>query len=170
MALHPEFPASPYAELAPEKRWFPAAEELRSTAYEKLLPPLVTRIREEIKAWRDSRYSGTSPTSRALLNWWFETEHLVEQSDATFASFRYYFSQREAVETVIWLHDTRGVRDTLHIQDDVRVARDTGNLFLTNIHRFFLSDMPEPTLEDDDLRDYFHLDGAGPAATPWRSR
>ena len=25
--------------------------------------------------------------------------------------FRYYFAQREAVETVIWLHDVRGARD-----------------------------------------------------------
>ena len=30
MALHPEFPQSPYAELLPDQRWFPAAEELRS--------------------------------------------------------------------------------------------------------------------------------------------
>ena len=26
---------------------------------------------------------------------------------------------------------------TLHIQDDVRVVRPTGNLFLTNIHRVY---------------------------------
>ena len=51
MALHPEFPESPYAELLPEQRWFPAAEELRSTAYEKLLPPLVAKIRGEVTAW-----------------------------------------------------------------------------------------------------------------------
>ncbi|TAJ16912.1 MAG: type III restriction endonuclease subunit R, partial [Rugosibacter sp.] len=44
---------------------------------------------------------------------------------------------------------------TLHIQDDVRVVRDTGNLFLTNIHRVYLGDVREPSLEDDDLRDYF---------------
>jgi type III restriction enzyme len=44
---------------------------------------------------------------------------------------------------------------TLHIQDDVRVVRDTGNLFLTNIHRVFLGDVADPSLEDDDLRDYF---------------
>ena len=25
MALHPEFPKSPYAELLPDQRWFPAA-------------------------------------------------------------------------------------------------------------------------------------------------
>ena len=111
MALHPEFPSSPYAVLKPEHRWFPAAEELRATAYEKLLPPLVAKIREEVKAWRDSGYAGGSPTSRALLRWWFETEHLTEQADGTQSLFRYYFAQREAVETVIWLHDVRGVQD-----------------------------------------------------------
>ena len=37
----------------------------------------------------------------------------------------------------------------------MRVVRDAGNLFLTNIHRVYLGDVREPTLEDDDLRDYF---------------
>ncbi|MHB8471540.1 MAG: DEAD/DEAH box helicase [Gammaproteobacteria bacterium] len=262
MALHPKFPKSPYAELLPDQRWFPAAEELRSTAYEKLLPPLVAKIRDEVSAWRHTAYAGASATSRALLNWWFEIEHLVEQADGTLSPFRYYFAQREAVETVIWLHDVRRVRDkfdllrfdasgavstnmfdedwpryvvkmatgagktkvlslliawsffhkihepdsmlarnflliapniivldrlradfdglriffndpvlpdngyegrnwrddfqlTLHIQDDVRVVRNTGNLFLTNIHRVYLGDVREPSLDDDDLRDYF---------------
>src|ERR1022692_3183302 len=111
MALHPNFPLSPYETLYPEYRWFPAAEELRSTAYEKLLPPLVANIREEVRAWRDSRYAGGSSTSRALLTWWFGTDHLVDQADGAQTQFRYYFAQREAVETVIWLYDTRGVRD-----------------------------------------------------------
>jgi type III restriction enzyme len=48
MALHPEFPESPYAVLRPDQRWFPAAEEMRERAYEKLLPPLVANIREEV--------------------------------------------------------------------------------------------------------------------------
>ena len=78
MALHPKFPKSPYAELLPDQRWFPAAEELRSTAYEKLLPPLVAKIRNEVSTWRAAGYAGASETSRALLNWWFETEHLVD--------------------------------------------------------------------------------------------
>ena len=262
MALHPEFPSSPYAVLKPEHRWFPAAEELRATAYEKLLPPLVAKIREEVKAWRDSGYAAGSPTSRALLRWWFETEHLTEQGDGTQSLFRYYFAQREAVETILWLHDVRGVQDkfdlmrfdasgavsasmfdeawprfvvkmatgagktkvlsllvawsyfhrlyepnstlsrnfliiapniivldrlradfdglkiffndpilpdnghegrnwrddfqvALHIQDDVRIVRPTGNIFLTNIHRVYLGEVPESSLEDDDLSNYF---------------
>ena len=262
MALHPNFPDSPYETLLPEVRWFPAAEELRSTAYEKLLPPLVAKVREEVHDWRGTGYAGASATSRALLAWWFETDHLIEQADGTLTQFRYYFAQREAVETVIWLHDVKKARDkydllrldasgavspnmfdedwpryvvkmatgagktkvlslliawsffhklyetdstlarnflliapniivldrlradldglriffndpvlpdnghagrdwrddfqlTLHIQDDVRVVRPTGNLFLTNIHRVYLGDVPEPSLDDDDLRDYF---------------
>jgi hypothetical protein len=49
MALHPQFPRSPYEILDPAQRWFPAAEELRSTAYETLLPPLVANVREGSK-------------------------------------------------------------------------------------------------------------------------
>jgi type III restriction enzyme len=61
--------------------------------------------------------------------------------------------------------DGRNWRDdfqlTLHIQDDVRIVRPVGNLFLTNIHRVYLGDVPDPSLEDDDLRDYF-LNPFGP--------
>ena len=68
MALHPEFPKSPYAELLPAQRWFPAAEALRDKAYDKLLPPLVAKIRVEVTAWRDSGYTGAPDTTRALLS------------------------------------------------------------------------------------------------------
>jgi len=262
MALHPSFPSSPYEVLDPAVRWFPAAEEMRDTAYEKLLPPLVAKVRQEVQAWRASGYKGASESSKALLQWWFDTHHLIGQADGTQTEFRYYFAQREAVESVIWLHDVRKARDkydllrfdasgavssnmfdeewprfvvkmatgagktkvlsllmawsyfhklyepdstlsrnflliapniivldrlradfdglriffndpvlpdnghagrnwrddfqiALHIQDDVRVVRPTGNLFLTNIHRVYLGEVPEPSLDDDDLRDYF---------------
>jgi type III restriction enzyme len=241
---------------------------MRSTAYEKLIPPLVAKVREEVKAWRDRHYEGASDTSKALLEWWFETGHLLDQADGTQSQFRYYFAQREAVETVIWLYDVRGARDkfdlmrfssipeispkdfdedwprfvvkmatgagktkvlsllmawsyfhklyeansslsrnflliapniivldrlrtdfdglkiffndpilpdnghrgrnwrddfqvVLHIQDNVQIVRPTGNIFLTNIHRVYLGDVPEPSLEDDDLRNYF-LEPFGP--------
>lgn len=262
MALHPDFPSSPYAPLDPAQRWFPADEALRTTAYEKLLPPLVANVRQAVWDWRNRGYEGASATSIALLRHWFETDHLLEEADGTLAPFRYYFAQREAVETVIWLHDVRRARDkydlmrfdasgrvshgmfpedwpryvlkmatgagktkvmalliawsyfhrlyedgselsrnflviapniivldrlradfdglriffndpilppnghggnnwrddfqvALHIQDDVRVAHDIGNIFLTNVHRVFLHDVAEPTLDDADLSNYF---------------
>ena len=62
-------------------------------------------------------------------------------------------------------HDGRNWRDdfqlTLHIQDEVRTVRETGNIFLTNIHRVFLGDVADLSLDDEDLRDYF-LDPFGP--------
>jgi len=111
MSLHPQFPTSPYAPLIPDQRWFPANEALRSTAYEKLLPPLVAKVRQEVFAWRNKGYPGASSTSMALLHHWFETEHLTENADGSLSAFRYYFAQREAVETVIWLYEVRSARD-----------------------------------------------------------
>ena len=73
MALHPSFPSSPYEVLDPAVRWFPAAEEMRETAYEKLLPPRVAKVRQEVQAWRASGYMGASDTSKALLQWWFDS-------------------------------------------------------------------------------------------------
>ncbi|MFZ4642877.1 MAG: DEAD/DEAH box helicase [Phycisphaerales bacterium] len=268
MALHPQFPSSPYAPLIPEQRWFPADEAMREKSYDKLLPPLVAKIREEVCAWRNKGYPGASPTSVALLRHWFETEHLTENADGTLSPFRYYFAQRESVESVVWLYEVQQARDkfdlmrfsslteisaamfaeewpryvlkmatgagktkvvslllawsffhrtyepdsnlsrnfliiapniivldrlradfdglkiffndpilpqngheghnwrddfqcTLHIQDDVRVMRETGNIFLTNIHRVFLGDISDPSLDDDDLSDYFLADAFG---------
>ena len=111
MALHPEFPRSPYAPLIPSQRWFPADETIRGTAYEKLLPPLVAKIREDVYAWRQKGYAGASATSVSLLRCWFDTEHLIESADGSLSPFRYYFAQREAVETLIWLYDVRRARD-----------------------------------------------------------
>ncbi|MBI3195383.1 MAG: hypothetical protein HYZ34_13105, partial [Ignavibacteriae bacterium] len=60
MALHTNFPKSPYAMLEPDLRWFPADEALREHGYEKLLPPLVTTLRKKIKEWRELGYNGAS--------------------------------------------------------------------------------------------------------------
>jgi type III restriction enzyme len=111
MALHPDFPKSPYEILNPEIRWFPADEALREKGYAKLLPPLVAQLRIKVKSWRESNYEGASETSKALLKYWFETEHPIKSSDGTTQYFRYYFAQREAIETIIYLHDIVGVKD-----------------------------------------------------------
>lgn len=111
MALHSNFPKSPYGILDPEIRWFPADEALREQGYEKLLPPLVSVLRKRVKEWRDSGYDGASNTSLALLNWWFKGEHLIPQLDGNMLSFQYYFAQREAVETIIYLYEVVGVKD-----------------------------------------------------------
>lgn len=111
MAIHPSFPTSPYEVLTPEYRWFPADEALRDSSYEKLLPPLVHKIRQEVKSWRDLHYEGVSETSLSLLEWWFNHEHIIPQSDGSLFEFRYYYAQREAVETIIYLYEVAKVKD-----------------------------------------------------------
>ena len=203
-----------------------------------------------------------SETSRALLTWWFSTEHIMYDESGKPYQFEYYYAQREALETVIYLYEVKQARDkyallrydstgavstgmfdedwtryvvkmatgagktkvmslilawsyfhrlyeedsslarnflviapniivldrirtdfdglrifftdpvlpdngymgrywredfqpTLHIQDEVGVISDTGNIFLTNIHRVYDSDSIEASFDDEDTMDYF---------------
>jgi len=263
MALHPNFPESPYAILDPAIRWFPADEALRESSSEKLMPPLVSQLRKKVKEWRDDGYAGATDTSRSLLNWWFNTPHMLSQTDGTMAEFQYYFAQREALETIIYLYDAVAVQDkydlmrydssgavsagmfdetwrrsvvkmatgsgktkvlslvlawsfyhklyepesglarnflviapniivldriykdfqglriflkddpilpdngvdgrnwrddfqlTLHVQDEVRITRPTGNIFLTNIHRVYAGEDIPASPDDENTMDYF---------------
>lgn len=111
MAVHPDFPDSPHAVLDPAVRWFPADEALRDTSMEKLMPPLVAALRRKVKEFRDSGYVGAADTSKSLLNWWFKEPHLMAQADGTMVEFNYFFAQREALETIIYLYDVVGARD-----------------------------------------------------------
>lgn len=262
MALHINFSDSPHAILDPELRWFPADETLRETSAEKLMPPLVAQLRRKVKEFRDSGYVGASDTSKSLLNWWFVEPHLLLKADGSMEKFAYFFAQREALETIIYLYDVVGAKDkydlmrfdasglvssgmfneswrryvvkmatgsgktkvlslaltwsfyhklyepdselsrnflviapniivldrlyrdfqglriffedpvipdngydgrnwrddfqlTLHLQDEVRVSRPTGNIFLTNIHRVYSGEDVPPSPDDEDTREYF---------------
>ncbi|MFH1712078.1 MAG: DEAD/DEAH box helicase family protein [Patescibacteria group bacterium] len=262
MGLHKDFPKDKFAVAHPDTRWFPADEDLREQGYEKLLPPLVAGIRKEVHEWRKNGYEGASDTSKALLNWWFKEPHVIYDGHGQSTSFKYYFAQQEAVETIIWLYDVEGVRGkydlirhdvvgrlspslfeedwlrfvtkmatgsgktkvmslliawsyfhrlyeedselsrnflliapniivldrikhdfiglkifhqdpilpdngwqgqnwqddfqvTLHIQDDVGTISDTGNIFLTNIHRVYEGSVNDSSIEDEDTTEYF---------------
>lgn len=111
MGLHPEFPLSPHVILDPPLRWFPADEALRETTSDKLRPPLVPILRRKVKEFRDGDYVGATETSKSLLNWWFKTPHLLEQFGEPMSEFEYYFAQREALETIVYLIDVVGIRD-----------------------------------------------------------
>jgi len=262
MALHKDFPKDPYVILNPEIRWFPADEDLREKGFEKLIPPLVADLRKQVKIWRDNNYQGASKTSKALLTWWFKEDHIIYNTDGSSYNFRYYFAQREALETIIWLYDVAHVKDkydlirynstgvlspqmfteewlrfvtkmatgagktkvislviawayfhklyeedsqlaknflliapnvivferikndfegnkiffedpilpdngyhgqnwsddfqiTLHLQDDLKNVSETGNIFLTNIHRVFENNIREYSADDEDSSGYF---------------
>ncbi len=262
MALHPDFPHSPHAILDPTVRWFPADEALRTTTMDKLMPPLVAQLRRKVQEFRASGYAGASATSRSLLNWWFREPHLLPGVGNISGRFAYFFAQREAIETIIYLCDVVGAKDkydlmrfdasgvvsanmfdetwrryvikmatgsgktkvlslalawsffhklyeadstlsrnflvitpniivldrvykdfqglriffedpvlpdngydgqhwrddfqlTLHVQDEVRVTRPTGNIFLTNIHRVYTGEEIPASPDDDNTMDYF---------------
>mgnify|MGYP000737146931 CR=1 FL=1 len=72
--------------------------------------PLVRAIRAEVDGWRRGGYAGVSETSRTLLDYWFNTEHTVENEDGIAVPFRYHWAQREAIETIIYLHELRRIR------------------------------------------------------------
>ncbi|MBI1815340.1 MAG: DEAD/DEAH box helicase family protein [Deltaproteobacteria bacterium] len=261
MGLHPDFPTDPHVLLDPSIRWYPGEELFTEDGYATLLPPLVYKVRHGVKAWRDTGYTGASDTTRALLYHWFKSDHLLPFADGTLQPFRYFFAQREAVESAIWLYEVEEARDpyalikfdssgrvskgmfaedwtryvmklatgagktkvmslliawayfhkryergsdlstnflviapniivldrlrqdfdglgifhkdpvlpengyegrdwqndfqvTLHVQDEIGVVSDTGNIFLTNIHRLY-ENTSTPSFEDDDTTDYF---------------
>jgi len=106
MGIHVDLSHSPYDISHPEHRWFPADEHWRETKYDRLVAPLVNKIRREVYKWRNNRYDGASTTSQALLKWWFNHEHIREDLE-----FKYYFAQREAIETLIYLVEIAKVKD-----------------------------------------------------------
>ena len=95
----------PYAILNPDDRWRPgaAADKIFD---DNLMPPLVDKIRAEVQQWRADNYPNISETSRALLQWWF-----CRSPDDVQYRIRYYFAQREAVESVIYLYEAKQVHD-----------------------------------------------------------
>lgn len=112
MALHRNFPSDPYAVLEPEVRWFPGNESLRNTDIKNLIAPLVAQIRRRVKEFRDGGYTGASETSKSLLRWWFTEPHLTTTGlDNVAGHFQYYFAQREAIESIIYLCDVVGARN-----------------------------------------------------------
>ncbi|MGA2883948.1 MAG: DEAD/DEAH box helicase family protein [Halobacteriota archaeon] len=59
---------------------------------------LVAKLRAVVDDWRNNDYPGASALTRRLFSYWFDEDHLVNNK-----VFRYYFGQREAVETLIYL-------------------------------------------------------------------
>ena len=62
---------------------------------------LVDGVRASVDAWRANGYPGASETTRRLLGFWFDEDHRRPTGEP----FRFYFCQREAVETFIYLSE-----------------------------------------------------------------
>lgn len=72
---------------------------------------IANTLRSHVKSWRESDYAGASDTTRELLCHWMEQDHLTETPAGDRFPFRYHFCQREAIETLIYLWEVRGIRN-----------------------------------------------------------
>jgi type III restriction enzyme len=70
---------------------------------------IAQNLRQAVTEWRNSAYPGVSDTTRELLFHWFERDHRITNSRGDTFPFHYYFCQREAVETFIYLMETRNL-------------------------------------------------------------
>ncbi len=61
----------------------------------------VPKIRQAVDGWRERGYEGASETTKRLLNFWFGEDHQTPDRH----EFSYYFCQREAIETLIYLYE-----------------------------------------------------------------
>ena len=80
-------------------------------------------IRDEVDAWRDGGYRGASEVTRRLFEYWFEEDHEISGFDVP---FRYYFCQREAIETLAWLVEIGGQRDAKAIIESYATVEKRG--------------------------------------------
>ena len=79
---------------------------------------IAQNLRRFVKEWREADYPGASDTTRELLHHWFQRDHLLTLNNGESVPFRYYFCQREAIETLIFLYEVRGVRGLARLMDE----------------------------------------------------
>jgi type III restriction enzyme len=69
---------------------------------------LVNKLRTAVDAWREQGYPGASDVTQRLFEYWFEEDHEVP---GFLVPFRYYFCQREAIETLAYVVEVAQIRD-----------------------------------------------------------
>ncbi len=123
----------PFEVLSPSQRWAPTQSQMDAfqNAYEKLLPPLVYKIRLAVAKWRDENYAGASDTTKSLLNFWFNQEHLIGQT-----KFSFFFSQREAIESIVYLYEIANAKDKYELMKFDSSGRISTGMFDENWTRY----------------------------------
>ncbi len=70
---------------------------------------IAQNLRHAVREWRENDYPGASDTTRELLHHWFFRDHTFTAPDGETYPFRYYFCQREAIESLIYLMEVRSL-------------------------------------------------------------
>jgi len=95
----------PFEILHPEQR-------KKSQAY------LVNKLRDAVFNWRNSEYPNVSKTTKRLLEFWFKEDHIVENKE-----FKFWFAQREAIETLIYVYEVMRKRKFAELMQDFGEGR-----------------------------------------------
>ena len=78
----------------------------RSLAVDSPIATCAPVVASAVREWRETGYPGATNTTKRLLAWWFETDHEVDGRP-----FALYDAQREAVESLIYVHEVMKRRD-----------------------------------------------------------
>jgi len=76
---------------------------------------LVNELRKVVFTWREQDYPHTTETTRRLLRFWFDEDHIANNEP-----FEFWFCQREAIETLIYLYEV------MKKHNFIDMARDFG--------------------------------------------
>ena len=74
---------------------------------------MIKNLRKTVKEWRNNDYNDVTQTTRELLTFWFDTDHLVDKKP-----FKLWYCQREAIETLIYLFEVKKYSDLEQIVNE----------------------------------------------------
>ena len=90
---------------------------------------LVNKLRSEVDKWRNDGYPGATATSQELLAFWFDQSHPPVFGNEP---FHFYFCQREAIETIIYLYEIKKFTDVIPLIQEYH-EKFSGTLFASTI-------------------------------------
>jgi len=74
---------------------------------------LVNELRKAVFTWREEGYFNITDTTRRLLQFWFSEDHIVDSEPCGF-----WFCQREAIETLIYVYEVMKKRNFIDMARD----------------------------------------------------
>ncbi|MHA1215606.1 MAG: DEAD/DEAH box helicase family protein [Candidatus Hodarchaeales archaeon] len=74
---------------------------------------LANELRKAVFAWREKGYPNTTNTSHRLLQFWFSEDHIADEE-----LFEFWFCQREAIETLIYVYEVMKKRNFIDMARD----------------------------------------------------
>jgi len=92
---------------------FEPQDILSPSQREKSQAFLVNSLRKAVFNWRNEDYPRVTNTTKRLLEFWFKEDHLVKDEE-----FHFWFAQREAIETLIYIYEVLGKRKFVDLAAD----------------------------------------------------